>query len=134
MLVNEQNITTIWYDQSLDVIKIIDQRLLPHELKIIDINTITEISLAIKNMQVRGAPLIGITGAFGMYVAARQNPSINFLKEAGNNFKSTRPTAVNLSWAIDLILSKASLIPENERSQYILNLALQMRLDDINIM
>ena len=132
MLVNKENLTTIWYDQNIDIIKIIDQRFLPHELKIIDINTISEICFAIKEMQVRGAPLIGITAAFGMYVAARQNSSIDFLQQAAKDFKLTRPTAVNLSWAVDLILSKISSISENDRCKYILNLALQMRLDDIN--
>jgi len=133
MLVNNENLTTIWYDQNIDTIKIIDQRLLPHELKIIDINTISEICFAIKEMQVRGAPLIGITAAFGMYVASRQNSSIDFLQQTAKDFKSTRPTAINLSWSIDLILNKIISIPENERCKYILNLALQMRLDDINI-
>ena len=131
MLVNNENLTTIWYDSSLDVIKIIDQRLLPYELKIKDLNTINEVCFAIKEMQVRGAPLIGITAAFGMYIAARQNPSIDFLHQTAKDFKLTRPTAVNLSWAVDLILSKILLIPENDRSQYILDLALQMRLNDI---
>ena len=131
MLVNGDNLTTIWYDDNLDVIKIIDQRLLPHELKIIDINTISEVCFAIKEMQVRGAPLIGIMAAFGMYVAAKQNSSINFLQQSAKDYKSTRPTAVNLSWAVDLIVSKASLVAEVDRCQYILDLALQMRLDDI---
>jgi methylthioribose-1-phosphate isomerase len=132
MLVNNENLTTIWYDKKLDVVKIIDQRLLPYKLKVVDINTISEICFAIKEMQVRGAPLIGITAAFGMYVAARKNSTFKFLENSAKEFKLTRPTAINLSWAVDKILTKISLIPESERSSHILKLALQMRLDDIN--
>jgi methylthioribose-1-phosphate isomerase len=124
MLVNNENLTTIWYDKKLDVVKIIDQRLLPYKLKVVDINTISEICFAIKEMQVRGAPLIGITAAFGMYIAARKNSTFKFLENAAKEF--------NLSWAVDKILTKISLIPESERSSHILKLALQMRLDDIN--
>ena len=132
MLVNDQHLTTIWYEDHIDKVKIIDQRLLPHELKIVEINTIEEVCFAIKEMQVRGAPLIGITAAFGMYVAARKNSNLDFLLKSAEDLKITRPTAVNLSWAVDRILNQISSIQENKRETYILNLANQMRSDDIN--
>ena len=133
MLVNGNHLTTIWYEDDLDEVKIIDQRLLPHELAIITLNSLPQVCFAIKEMQVRGAPLIGITAAYGMYIAAKENPNIQFLKQSGESLKSTRPTAVNLSWAVDLIMDKLIDIEDKARSKYLLNLANQMREDDINV-
>ena len=60
MLVNDKHLTTIWYDKAKEVVKIIDQRLLPFELKIVELKTLEDFCFAIKEMQVRGAPLIGV--------------------------------------------------------------------------
>ena len=79
MIVKDKHLTTIWYDNSSDKIKIIDQRLLPHEIKFVELNTLQDVCFAIQDMQVRGAPLIGITAAYGMYIAARENSDINYL-------------------------------------------------------
>ena len=133
MLVNGQHFTTIWHEKNLDEVKIIDQRLLPHKLEIIKLNSVSEVCFAIKEMQVRGAPLIGVTAAYGMYIAAKENPDILFIKQSGEKLKSTRPTAVNLSWAVDLIMDKLVDIEDNNRSKYLLDLADQMRQDDINV-
>ena len=94
MLVQNKHLTTIWYDQNTDKIKIIDQRFIPFELKIAELNTVDEVCFAIKEMQVRGAPLIGVTAAYGMYIAAREKDD---LKNASEKINATRPTAVNLS-------------------------------------
>ena len=131
MIVKDKHLTTIWYDNSSDKIKIIDQRLLPHEIKFVELNTLQDVCFAIKDMQVRGAPLIGITAAYGMYIAARENSDTNFLKDASIKLKNTRPTAVNLSWAIDFIFSKIENLNKDNLLTTILNLANQMRLDDI---
>ena len=131
MIVKDKHLTTIWYDNSSDKIKIIDQRLLPHEIKIVELNTSNDVCLAIQDMQVRGAPLIGITAAYGMYIAARENSDTNYLKDASIKLKNTRPTAVNLSWAIDFIFSKIENLNKDNLLTTILNLANQMRLDDI---
>jgi len=133
MLVNGNHLTTIWYEDDLDEVKIIDQRLLPHELALITLRSLPQVCFAIKEMQVRGAPLIGITAAYGMYIAAKENSNIQFLKQSGENLKSTRPTAVNLSWAVDLIMDKLINIDDSARSKYLLNLANQMRKDDIAV-
>ena len=58
MLVNNKHLTTIWYEEKSDKVKIIDQRLIPFELKIVELNTVDEVCFAIREMQVRGAPLI----------------------------------------------------------------------------
>ena len=131
MIVKDKHLTTIWYDNSSDKIKIIDQRLLPHEIKIVELNTLNDVCLAIQDMQVRGAPLIGITAAYGMYIAARENSDTNYLKDASIKLKNTRPTAVNLSWAIDYIFSKIKNLNKDNLLTTILDLANQMRSDDI---
>ena len=77
MLVNNQHLTTIWYEEKSDKVKIIDQRLIPFELKIVELNTVDEVCFAIREMQVRGAPLVGVTAAFGMYIASKENPDLS---------------------------------------------------------
>ena len=131
MIVKDKHLTTIWYDNSSDKIKIIDQRLLPHEIKFVELNTLQDVCFAIQDMQVRGAPLIGITAAYGMYIAARENSDTNYLKDALIKLKNTRPTAVNLSWAIDYIFSNIKNLDKDNLLTAILDLANQMRLDDI---
>ena len=69
MLVNDKHLTTIWYDNTKDVVKIIDQRFLPFDLKIIELKTLEDFCFAIKEMQVRGAPLIGVPAAYGKFFA-----------------------------------------------------------------
>ena len=106
MLVEGNNLTTIWHDTSDGFVKIIDQRLLPHELKIVNLNNLTEVIFAIKEMQVRGAPLIGVTGAYGMYLASKENSNFENLIHSGKQLKNTRPTAINLTWAGDKIMDQ----------------------------
>ena len=71
MRVEGKDLTTIWYDESEDHIKIIDQTFLPFKIKIKTLKSFNDSVLAIKNMLVRGAPLIGVTAAYGMYLASR---------------------------------------------------------------
>lgn len=80
------------------VIQIIDQRNLPHEFIIEDLKSVDDFAVAIKDMHVRGAGLIGATAGFGMYIAALNGDNLD---EAGKKLKATRPTAVNLAWAVD---------------------------------
>ncbi len=132
MLVEGKNLTTIWHDISNDFVKIIDQRLLPHELKIINLNTLSEAIFAIKEMQVRGAPLIGVTGAYAMYLASKENSDIENLIQSGKQLKDSRPTAINLSWSVDKILDQIKDIEKNKRSECILHIANNIREDDIS--
>ena len=101
---------TIWQNNiDKEVINIIDQRLLPHEFKIIDLFTYHDAILSIQDMAVRGAPLIGGTAAWGMYLASieakKQGKGIEFIQQAGKELIESRPTAVNLKWAVDRILN-----------------------------
>ena len=132
MLVNNSNLTTIWVDENDQQIKIIDQRLLPHELSIVTLSTVKDVEFAIREMQVRGAPLIGVTAAFGMYLDALENSSIQFLNEAADFLIKSRPTAVNLSWAVEKIKLEISNIDQQNRAEHIFNIAKQIREEDIN--
>ncbi|MFM7643406.1 MAG: S-methyl-5-thioribose-1-phosphate isomerase, partial [Sphingomonadales bacterium] len=95
---------TIWTTPQKDV-EVIDQRLLPHEFVVVTLKTYKDADLAIRNMTVRGAPLIGATAAYGIFLAVRE--MINhehdgtFLDEAFSTLRASRPTAVNLFWALD---------------------------------
>ena len=132
MLVNNSNLTTIWVEENDQKIKIIDQRLLPHELSIVTLSTVKDVEFAIREMQVRGAPLIGVTAAFGMYLAALENSSIQFLNEAADFLIKSRPTAVNLSWAVKKIKLEIFNIDQQNRAEHIFNIAKQIREEDIN--
>ncbi|MCP4417928.1 MAG: S-methyl-5-thioribose-1-phosphate isomerase, partial [Chloroflexi bacterium] len=96
---------TIWMkEDDPNVVQIIDQRHLPHKFVLEDLVTVDEVTRAIKDMHVRGAGLIGATAGFGMYIAALNAPKKSFMKSLavdGEKLKVTRPTAVNLAWAVD---------------------------------
>ena len=106
MLVNNEKLTTIWFENEESLVKIIDQRFLPHELKIVTLSSLEDAEFAIREMQVRGAPLIGVTAAFGMYLASIKNSSNEYMKNSGIFLKKARPTAINLSWAVNKILNE----------------------------
>jgi len=92
---------TIWPASDGQAVEIIDQTLLPHEFTILRLETWLEAAQAISTMQVRGAPLIGATAAWGLALAMRNDPSDGALEEACGALLATRPTAVNLRWALD---------------------------------
>ena len=131
MLVNGSNFTTIWIESDNQKVKIIDQRLLPHELKVVTLNTVNDVEFAIREMQVRGAPLIGVAAAFGMYIAALENPSLEHLSKSADFLLKSRPTAVNLSWAINKINLEIKDINREDRTNHILNMAKKIRQDEI---
>lgn len=106
-----ENPQTIWFNPEKNIVETIDQRLLPFEYLTVVIGTVQEARNAISEMMVRGAPLIGVTAAYGMYLAARTYTGNGFhaeMKRAGGWLKSSRPTAVNLASAVDEALSVIS--------------------------
>lgn len=113
MKVDGKNLRTIWLDPDEKTVKIIDQRRLPHEFVLVDLHTVDDVIAAIKDMYVRGAPLIGATGAYGVYLAALNAPhhqvTDTYLIAECDRIKAARPTAVNLSWAVDTVL--AAVLP-----------------------
>jgi len=100
----------IWQEDDPGAVKIIDQRFLPHQFVIIDLKSVDDVIYAIKKMCVRGAPLIGVTAAYGIYLAAlglAKNPAENdFIIGECGRLKAARPTAVNLAWAAERVLNK----------------------------
>jgi methylthioribose-1-phosphate isomerase len=92
---------TIWPGADGGSVEIIDQTRLPHELVIARLGTVDDAAHAIRAMLVRGAPLIGATAAYGMWLALRIDASDATLREAGASLMATRPTAVNLRWAVE---------------------------------
>lgn len=105
---------TIDWDKETKTIKLIDQTLLPVEYKVIECNNLSSLCEAISSLRVRGAPALGAAGGFGLALTATLSSArtmdslLNDLEKAGNVIKSTRPTAINLSWAIDRVLQATS--------------------------
>jgi len=104
MKVNNKHYRTIWDDGMF--IRTIDQRKLPHKFILVTLKNVEDVAIAIKDMHVRGAGLIGATAGYGMYLATLKNTSENSLIKAGEKLKSTRPTAVNLEWAVNRQLNE----------------------------
>ncbi|MHA1777848.1 MAG: S-methyl-5-thioribose-1-phosphate isomerase [Promethearchaeia archaeon] len=112
------------WENSSQTVKMIDQTKLPHKLEFLTISTVSEMAQAIKTMNIRGAPAIGVAAAFGMVLAAKEGHNFNLdkftdsLKQAAELLRATRPTAVNLFWAVDRMLSILSnpTISSNENN------------------
>ena len=115
MNVNGQPMRTIWLAGDGRSVEIIDQRLLPHELAIRRLATLDAAAGAIRTMQVRGAPLIGVTAAYGVALAMAENSSDEALDRALAVLAATRPTAVNLAWALGEMANVLRLLPPVER-------------------
>jgi len=113
MNVDGKPMRPIWLDEKSGAVRIIDQRRLPHELVIMELADVSDAVRAIKEMAVRGAPLIGVTAAAGVYLAVRRTPRDgNAVARAGRLLKEARPTAVNLAWAVDRMLSALANSPQ----------------------
>ncbi|WP_415284092.1 S-methyl-5-thioribose-1-phosphate isomerase [Candidatus Pelagibacter sp. Uisw_130] len=118
MKIQNKEYRTIWYEKN--VVKIIDQTKLPHQFIIKDLKTVKDSINAIKVMEVRGAPLIGGTAAYGMVLAVQENNDPDFIKKSSEELIESRPTAINLKWAVDRMMKKLSGI----NSDQILDIAL----------
>ena len=123
MKIQNKEYRTIWYEEN--VVKIIDQTKLPHQFIVKDLKTVKDAINAIKVMEVRGAPLIGGTAAYGMALAIQENNDPEFIKKNAEELIQSRPTAINLKWAVDRMLNKLSGI----NSDQILNIALKEAKD-----
>jgi methylthioribose-1-phosphate isomerase len=99
MKISGVHFRTIWATES-GTVRVIDQSRLPFEFATLDLKTLAEAARAIETMVVRGAPLIGATAAYGMALAAREDPSDSHLAAAARTLQETRPTAINLAWAL----------------------------------
>jgi len=118
MRIEGKEYRTIWFENN--IVKIIDQTKLPHQFIIKDLKSVKDAINAIKIMEVRGAPLIGGTAAYGMALAVQENDNPEFIKKSAEELIQSRPTAINLKWAVDRIMKKISGI----NSDKILDIAL----------
>jgi methylthioribose-1-phosphate isomerase len=112
-------------------VQILDQTLLPHQIEWCELNSMKDTAIAIQTMQVRGAPLIGATAAFGLFFALRDDPSDAGLATAFDTLFATRPTAVNLRWALERVRDVVAVLPAEQRAEAAWSEALQISDDDV---
>src|SRR5215204_162007 len=115
MKVGGKHTRSIWVEPDGWSVGIIDQTLLPHRFATLRLTTLAEAAHAIKSMQVRGAPLIGATAAYGICLALREDASDDALERAYATLLATRPTAINLKWALHEMIAAVRNQPRGER-------------------
>ncbi len=124
---------TIWLAPDGHTVEVIDQRRLPFELVILPLSTLEDASKAIETMAVRGAPLIGATAAYGMALAIQDSASDANVVLAYDRLMRTRPTAVNLRWALDEMKSTLAPLPASDRAAAAYKRAAEICDEDISI-
>jgi len=131
MKIEGKEYRTIWFDEENKTVKIIDQTKLPHQFIIKNLKTIKDVINAIKTMEVRGAPLIGGTAAYGIVLAIMENNDLEFLKKSSEDLINSRPTAINLQWAVHRMNNKLSLVNPNDFLNVALNEAKEICDEDV---
>ncbi|HAF31032.1 MAG TPA: S-methyl-5-thioribose-1-phosphate isomerase [Bacteroidales bacterium] len=137
MKINGKHYHTIWVKENdPKTIQIIDQRFLPFEFKIKELKSIEDTFLAIKEMWVRGAPLIGVAAAYGMYLGllnlTEKDVSRNKIQELADYLESSRPTAVNLKFAIELVIKRIESVNAlSAKIKIVFETANQLKSDEI---
>src|SRR5215207_9605095 len=124
---------TLWTSADGAVVEIIDQTRLPHAFVTARLSNLDDAAHAIRAMLVRGAPLIGATAAWGMWLALRVDASDAALAEAHGTLLATRPTAVNLRWALDRVRSHVKLLPPSVRADAARTLAIEICDQDVSL-
>jgi len=116
MKINNTPFRTIWPTADNTAVEIIDQTKLPHVFATLRLNTMRDAERAIRDMEVRGAPLIGVTAAYGVALAMRADASDAALSEACSVLLAARPTAVNLRWGVEKMRALLAPLPASERA------------------
>ena len=132
MKVNGEPMRSIWPIDDASV-GVIDQSVLPHRLETRRIDSAAAAEHAIRTMVVRGAPLIGVTGAYGLALALRSDPSNEALAAAHAQLLAARPTAVNLRWALDRIRTHIAGLPPEQRAAAAWDEAQRMAEEDVEL-
>lgn len=119
MSTTQTKMRPIWLDEKSGLVQVIDQRQLPHQLEVLTLHTVADVIMAIQEMVVRGAPLIGVTAAWGVYVALTEAGSRptgdQAFMAACRSIRDARPTAVNLMWAVDRVQAKVLAVQGDEK-------------------
>jgi methylthioribose-1-phosphate isomerase len=113
--VGSRHYRTIWLNADGRSVDIIDQRWLPHEFRVVTLKTVDDVAVAIRDMWVRGAPLIGVTAAYGVAIAMGRDASDAGLDAVWEELHETRPTAINLKWALDEMRTLLKGLPQAKR-------------------
>ena len=133
MKVNGQQTRSIWVEGDGVTVGIIDQTLLPYRYATLRLGTVADAARAIKSMQVRGAPLIGAAAAYGIALALREDASDAALERAYALLVATRPTAINLKWALDEMMAAVRNRARSERVAAAYNRAREIADEDVEI-
>ncbi|MGH7593199.1 MAG: S-methyl-5-thioribose-1-phosphate isomerase [Gemmatimonadales bacterium] len=133
MRVNGKHYRTLWLAEDGRSIEIIDQTRLPAMLDVVRCSSSTDVARAICTMQVRGAPLIGVAAAYGICLALGHDPSDRALDEAHQFLLATRPTAINLRWALDRMRVALRPVPPGGRAAAGYRLAARMADEDVAV-
>ena len=133
MKVDGQHTRTIWVEIDGTTVGTIDQTQLPHRYVTIRLATVQDAAHAIKSMQVRGAPLIGAAAAYGMALALREDTSDAALERAYALLIATRPTAINLKWALDEMMAAVRNRPREDRVAAAYKRAQEIADEDVEI-
>ncbi len=128
MKIEGKSYKTIWFENNL--VKIIDQTKLPHQFVIKDLKTVEEAINAIKTMEVRGAPLIGATAAYGLVLSIIEKNDLSFLKKSSEELIASRPTAINLKWAVDRMMKKLTGVNDKDILKIALDEAMAITEED----
>jgi methylthioribose-1-phosphate isomerase len=124
---------TLWVGDDGWSVELIDQTRLPAEFHLLRLTTLAQAATAIRTMQVRGAPLIGVAAAYGLCLALREDPSEQSLTEACRTLLATRPTAVNLRWALDRMQAAVAPLAGDARVAAAYRLAAELAEEDVAI-
>jgi methylthioribose-1-phosphate isomerase len=131
MKLNGEQRRTIWPSADARSVRIIDQTKLPHALEIVELRTVDDAARAIKTMQVRGAPLIGATAAYGLALALRGDATDAGLVNAVAHLAEQRPTAINLKWALGIVRDGVAALPPHQRAARALDIAAEICDEDV---
>ncbi|WP_274425415.1 S-methyl-5-thioribose-1-phosphate isomerase [Chelativorans sp. YIM 93263] len=133
MKVSGKHYRTIWVNEDGWSVDLIDQRWLPHSFPVENVRTVEGIATAIRDMWVRGAPLIGVTAAYGVAIRMREDASDAALDAVWDELHATRPTAINLRWALDAMRDTLRPLPESERAAAAYARAAEIADEDVEL-
>jgi methylthioribose-1-phosphate isomerase len=131
--VGSEHYRTIWLNADGRAVDIIDQRWLPHEFRTVTLRTVDDVAVAIRDMWVRGAPLIGVTAAYGVAIAMAADPSDAHLEATWHQLHETRPTAINLRWALNAMKALLTPIAPETRADAAYKRAAEIADEDVEL-
>jgi len=129
--VGDRTYRTLWLAEDRRTVEIIDQTRLPHAFEVASLRSLDDAATAIRTMQVRGAPLIGVTAAYGLALALGEDPGDASLARACDALLATRPTAVNLRWALEAMRAVLAPLPPGDRARAAYRRAGELAEEDV---